>query len=296
MRNILNKKNLILLLSMLALGLLVLLASSLRGLEFHPGVSFNFDAPTEIPTLGGALGSSQRAVPLWQQTFFWIALCLLAILLVLLMMPEQRKRMLRILFNLILTVYVVSYLVDKKLISLPFLNQGEGMAAGQSASSGEVAPPVPVFVAPEASSALTYIITLVLLLTFLISAWLLIRWWNRMRPVHVNPDELRDLAGIARRSLRDLSAGREWQGVIQECYARMSETVDKKRGIHREEAMTPTEFARRMEKAGLPSDPVERLTRLFEAVRYGARRTSQRDVDEAVSCLTAILQYCGEAV
>jgi hypothetical protein len=46
----------------------------------------------------------------------------------------------------------------------------------------------------------------------------------------------------------------------------------------------------------LPGDAVQRLTRLFEAVRYGGYRSGRKDVNEAVACLTSILNYCGETV
>jgi hypothetical protein len=68
-----------------------------------------------------------------------------------------------------------------------------------------------------------------------------------------------------------------------------------RRGLYREYAMTPAEFAVRLQSAGLPPEPVNRLTRLFESVRYGARISAQRDVDEAIACLTSILKYCGES-
>jgi hypothetical protein len=41
---------------------------------------------------------------------------------------------------------------------------------------------------------------------------------------------------------------------------------------------------------------VSRLTRLFETVRYGDRKSAPRDVTEAVNCLKTILHYCGEPV
>ncbi len=60
--------------------------------------------------------------------------------------------------------------------------------------------------------------------------------------------------------------------------------------------MTPAEFATRLENSGLPSDAVRRLTRLFEGVRYGLQKTGPTEINEAVACLTTILQYCGETV
>jgi hypothetical protein len=76
----------------------------------------------------------------------------------------------------------------------------------------------------------------------------------------------------------------------------MSRVVGERQGLRREYAMTPAEFAVRLENAGLPREPVRRLTRLFESARYGARTSTQDDIDEAVDCLTSILKYCGEAM
>jgi len=109
-----------------------------------------------------------------------------------------------------------------------------------------------------------------------------------------NANPLRNLAQIARSSLRDLSDGRETTDVIMNCYFRMSDVVSDKRNLQRGMSMTPGEFALRLEEAGLPGDAVRRLTRLFERVRYGAHKAGPKDVNEAVACLTTILQYCGE--
>jgi hypothetical protein len=81
--------------------------------------------------------------------------------------------------------------------------------------------------------------------------------------------------------------------VVIQSYVRMSEVVGARRGLYRPEAMTPREFAERLERAGLPAEGVRRLTQLFESVRYGARKSGPSDVGEAVACLHSILQACG---
>jgi hypothetical protein len=60
--------------------------------------------------------------------------------------------------------------------------------------------------------------------------------------------------------------------------------------------MTPSEFAARLEQAGLPAEPVQRLTRLFEKVRYGGLRSTPTEAEEAVACLRDILHACGESL
>ena len=76
----------------------------------------------------------------------------------------------------------------------------------------------------------------------------------------------------------------------------MSDVVGDRKRLQRDTAMTPTEFANRLEQAGLPGDAVRRLTRLFEGVRYGGHKAGPQETNEAVACLTTILHYCGEPV
>jgi hypothetical protein len=219
----------------------------------------------------------------------------LGLLFLFLLAPGLRKRLLKLLLNIGLTILVLSYLIENQMISLPSLDDGVvGFAEQADAGVGEVISP-PVFVPPDESSALSYIISIGMVFVFAISTWYLIRLMGRMRTARVNPDTLPDLAAIARSSLHDLSDGGDWQSAIQECYVRMSDAVSRNRGIVRQDAMTTGEFARRLEEAGLPAAPVQRLTRLFETVRYGAKKSSTTDINEAVSSLNAVLHACGEA-
>jgi hypothetical protein len=168
------------------------------------------------------------------------------------------------------------------------------MGEDAAAPAGDL-PPIEPFAPPEVSPWMTYLISIVVVLALLILTWSLLRWWKRVSRPKPIKDSLDDLAAIARSSLDDLKSGQDWDDVIIGCYARMSEAVSRNRGLFRTQAMTPAEFARRLERAGLPGDSVRRLTRLFESVRYGGRQSSQKEINEAVSCLTAILHYCGEA-
>jgi hypothetical protein len=154
---------------------------------------------------------------------------------------------------------------------------------------------MPTFEAPQVSPAFSYLLSFAFALVLVVVVWFLYRGfqrytaWNKTRP-------LDELAKIARSSLHDLSSGRNSSDVIINCYLRMSDVVSNKRQLHRGIAMTPHEFALRLEQAGLPGDAVTRLTRLFEGVRYGDRKSGPKDVNEAVSCLKTILHYCGEPV
>ncbi len=234
------------------------------------------------------------SVPLWKQAAFWILVMVLVVLAASLLSPELRKRFVRAILSFALTLFVLSYLLDNNLITLPEVQLAPSSAVGADLQNEGDLPQPPVFSPPEIPGWVNYLISLGVVLAFLGGTWLLLRWWQRLNRPYPPPDTLKDLASIARSSLRDLSSGGDWADAITNCYVRMSEVVSRTRGLYRQEAMTPAEFASRLERAGLPGDPVRRLTRLFEAVRYGARKPAKNEINEAVSCLNAILQYCGE--
>ena len=154
---------------------------------------------------------------------------------------------------------------------------------------------MPVFEPPQVSPAFSYLVSFGFALLWLAVMWGLYRGWKKYQRMN-NQKPLEELARIARSSLDELASGRNSSDVIINCYLRMSDVVSRRRQLHRAVAMTPHEFALRLEQAGLPGDAVKRLTRLFEGVRYGDRKSGPRDVNEAVSCLTTILNYCGEPV
>jgi len=189
-------------------------------------------------------------------------------------------------------MWVLSYLLENRL--LPWVNLEESAAGPllDDSQALENIPPAPVFSPPDIPPWQSFLISLGLALALLLLTWGLLRWWRRIHDLRASLRPLNDLAADARSSLAALAAGQEAGDVILRCYARMSETVEEKRGLVRQQAMTPAEFARRLEQAGLPGDPVQRLTRLFEAVRYGARKSGQDEINEATSCLADILRYC----
>jgi len=207
----------------------------------------------------------------------------------------MRKRFIRAIFSIVLTVFVLSYLVEHNLINLPEM-EAEKSGAMEADLEAQELPEIPAFTPPDLPNWANYLISLGVTLALLGLTWVLLRWWQRLNRRYPPPDTLKDLASIARASLRDLSSGGDWADAITNCYVRMSEVVSRTRGLYRQQAMTPAEFARRLERAGLPGEPVRRLTRLFESVRYGARKPDKNEINEAVSCLNAILHYCGEEV
>jgi hypothetical protein len=294
MSRIFREKRFILLLAIIMLVTLPLLAAGLRNLQFSEGYPLGILQSIPTQNYASDLVTQFVSVPLWKQAVFWILVMVLVVLMASLLSPELRKRFFRAILSLVLTLFTLSYLLDHNLINLPEVQPASSGAAGAELQNQGDLPLLPVFSPPDIPGWVNYLISLGVVLVFLGGTWVLLRWWQRLNRHYPPPDTLKNFASIARSSLRDLTTGGDWADAITNCYVRMSEVVNRTRGLYRQEAMTPAEFAFRLERAGLPGEPVRRLTRLFEAVRYGARKPAQNEINEAVSCLNAILQYCGE--
>jgi len=292
LRRLFAQKWVILILSLLAVTMMILLATGLHDVQFEPGRSLQPEESESFETQIETVVQDIVEVPFWKQVLFWVLLVSLVVLVASMLSPEMRKWLFRTMIGTASTVFMLLYLAREGTLNL--FNLAEGLGGDAAAASDDL-PPITPFAPPDVPPWANYLISIGVVLALLFLGWRLSRWWKRLSRPRPGSGSLDDLADIARSSLDDLAAGNDWDDVIVDCYARMSETVSRKRGLFRVQAMTPAEFARRLERAGLPGDPVRRLTRLFEAVRYGGRKSSQNEVNEAVSCLTAILHYCGEA-
>lgn len=293
MRSILEKRVWIILLAVLALGALTVLATSLEDVSFHEARQYSQKEATA--TIDGVSAQevikAWMSVPLWKQVVLWILLSMLIVILAIMMSPEMRKRLLLFLFRLTFTLIAIYYYLKNYGANLLASLSGQGAAFTQPAAAGD-ALPAPVFQPPPPSSTASYLISFVVALLFVLALWFAYRTWKKY--AQANQSSLKEIAKIARSSLSDISSGRDSSDVIINCYLRMGDVVADRRQLRREAAMTPQEFALRLERAGLPGDAVQRLTRLFEAVRYGDRKSGPREVNEAVGCLNTILYYCGE--
>jgi hypothetical protein len=294
MRSLLENKRLILVLAALALVALTVLALSLNGVPFREGQRYSLRSGERESVNPQEILNAWVEISWWQQISVWVLLLILVVLLGYLLTPELRRLLIRRFIRLALTFLGIYYILKNYPQLIPALSLDIAEPArGQNGGAPSVA--APEFAASQISPVISYLISFGVALLLLTVVWFLYRGWRKYATL-ANKKPLDEIARIARSSLRDLSSGRDSSDVIINCYLRMSDVVSNKRHLHRAAAMTPHEFALRLEQAGLPGDAVTRLTRLFEGVRYGDRKSSPKDVNEAVSCLTTILTYCGEPV
>ena len=260
--------------------------------KLDSGQQFSLEklSPTIAPLQDAA--AQLADVPEWQAVVFLAGLFALAFLIGLLLSPEMRKLFLRAVARA-LTVFLFLYFLARTYSESMLQANAQENQSALSANTPQT--PIPEFQPPQFSSLTIFFISLLAILFVLAPIGALIYWLFANSSIPKDNLPLKDIADLARASLRDLDAGREWDNVIVECYSRMIRAASLKRGILRNDAMTPAEFAHRLERSGLPAESVHRLTRLFEAARYGDQQSTQADIRDAYTCLSDILRFCGES-
>ncbi len=98
---------------------------------------------------------------------------------------------------------------------------------------------------------------------------------------------LDELGQRAHEAVTRIRAGGDPRAAILRCYKEMSEVVSREERIQNFSYFTPREFAARLRSSGMMVAHVDRLTAIFEQVRYGGR-PGGAFVDEAIGCLEAL--------
>jgi len=102
-----------------------------------------------------------------------------------------------------------------------------------------------------------------------------------------------DIADNARTAMEEIEKAKiDFDDVIIRCYAEMSHTLQAKNDIQRDQAMTVHEFGQELLLMGFPAQPIQKLTQLFELVRYGRQPPKEFEKQVAVECLCDIIDYC----
>ncbi len=276
----------------LAVLMLIFLAAGLGNLHFQPGRPISLGESETIHLSFEGIAEEISNIPIWDQVVFWGLVFLVVIIVSLLLSPELRKRI--ILFFLRFVLFAVALFYILKNFSSSFIElDSEEATAVEGIPQAGVESATTVFTPPHVSPIFLYMISLGVVLILAVIAYFVSRWWLQRQRLRKASQPLERLAEVTRSSLADISSGMGWENAIVKCYLRMSNVVATQRGLIRRMDLTPSEFAMRLEKAGLPGEAVQQLTNLFEAARYGARQASRKETIEAVACLTTILHACG---
>lgn len=279
------------LLSLLAVAVLaiVLLSAGVSQVRLLPGQPFSLRrGDLEWKGEYGALPGGEALLTLARAIFIGALLLLPVAIVYFVISPEFRKQVLRGLVSFLL-FFAIAYLFSHALTD--FLNVNEESAHSGGPGPAEALPPVPIaefIAAPPRWLVPAVSLVLGLIAATLLASLALAIWHRTQGPANA----LGRLGQQAQDALDSLQAGSDVRNTVIRCYVDMARILDERRAIRRQQDMTPREFEARLQEAGLPDEPVQRLTRLFEVVRYGVKVPGEREEREAIAALEAIVEAC----
>jgi hypothetical protein len=283
MKSFFGGKTWIILLALAALAGLVTLVSGMQEMKFDPPHLVKLE---DLINLSDFTNDREIPASSWMRYLFPALLILLFLLFLGPIRPMTTKDLVRMLLRFALVALVAMLVLGQVAQKSPMFNEEERNAAAVPGAGGTPQ----TFSPPEINSSWEFWITALIVIVvsvvlYVASNRIIDRWFQPKQG-------LDKIAEIAHSTLKDLSGNKVSKNTIIRCYVRMTLAIKESRGITRGAALTPAEFAQQLEKAGLPSDGVQGLTRVFERVRYGAQNIDPEEIAEAKQCLTSILTAC----
>lgn len=267
----------------IALTAIIILPAGINDLEFLPGRPFiiGFDS---VDTAGEAVADTDDyALTLYRILLIgYLAFIPIAFFLI---SPKKRKRVLLFLVSLFfifafldrITVYLLGVMRDPlqlptgMLLSLPWRDFGGSI----------------IKFTPSAPQWFTVIISTGIALLIVITIFFLLQRFFIRRSPPTDPMRL-----AAQDAIEALQGGADLKDTVVHCYREMGQVLMKKRGITRTKDMTPREFEKSLLPTRLPHEALHQLTRLFEEIRYGNKALGQKENQNAIRCLKAIIKAC----
>lgn len=275
-----------------ALAALILLSGGVAQLRLAPGSQLPAVADEEA-RLEREPGGIERLDDSLVELLFRILVVLVPVLLAasiiaLIVSPEMRKDFVQRLV-LPLLILLMLLVLREKPEEIPQPPPSAVPAESGSQVVGETVPEVRFDANPPETVIWGTRIAVGIGAALLIGGALWLLWRSRRPPA---PRPLAQVAEQARRAIRSIEAGADVRNAILLCYFEMSRILGEEKGLTRQSTMTPREFERSLAAAGLPGPAVQRLTRLFESVRYGAKATGAGEEQEAKIALAEISDAC----
>ena len=286
-----RQKLFILILAALALMGLVILASGVTTLDLNNNQLYllpESEQSTRVPLSEQATQNTSNYIAIVSLVFLII---LPISLLYLMISPAARRRFLIQLIQaalIVLFLYFLSKNIGRLFPNLNIRLSGnlrEDLAAG----GFEIRFLEPF--KPQSPRWLTELLSFGLAAGFVYFLFWLWQRFRRPEDRYLSPAER--LVRSAQSALRKIDAGQNLREVVLRCYHDMTQAVADRRQLTRPEFVTPHEFIHSLEGIGLPVEQVQRLTDLFEMVRYGHKIPGAPERAEAVACLKAVVDCLG---
>jgi hypothetical protein len=262
---------------------LVILASGLSDLRFEPGSRLSFGDALGSPLTFGKLQIRLPSLGYFSvllSLLFWVALLISVVHFI--VSPRARRQVLRNLFRLTAVYIALFLLLRSRSDLLGQLNpEFSTVSAPQMPFSDMLQP------GAEPPQWLSLILSMILSALILAIGW---RLWHLTRSTDRALDLLVD---EARNALGELQGGADWKSTILRCYHQMIRILCERSNVQHRATMTSREFEHNLEGVGMGGEHIHRLSRLFEEARYSPRVPGEREEEEALACLRAIVEAYG---
>jgi hypothetical protein len=280
-----NKKFIPASLFVLTILLVIFMSASLSQVEFQPG-TINEKNRDEINLI--QINYPKLSSPI----FFYLLICVIWVVLpvsiiLFIKYPDVRKRTIQNLGYVAIYGLILFLLSRKTQEDSTEIEEIENELIDSTIIETQRKASEFISSTAEADPNINIILNIILIILIGIMTWYLYR-----RFIFKSTSTTKQLKTEVEGAIDEIKSGIELRNVIIRCYIDMSHILDKNLGLQRGQSMTPREFASQLQKIGLPDKPIERLTRLFESVRYGKAQLSSDTEQEALQCLSAIADEC----
>jgi len=270
------------------IGLLLVLATNLQRIEFRPG-EVNLDRPAGVETSGATSGTgSPDAVgyALFLRILFIAALVALAVIVVGAIFKKSMRVYLLMFVGFVALILGLQYCAARAPEAEPREQEASGLAELLESQPGDPAAeppssPPPGWSLPAVAIGISIGVTLLLAVVL---AKLAPRW--RARREDEGKTELEELVNTVGAAADEILLGGDPQSAVLRCYREMVRVLCRHRPIDHVH-MTARELADALDRAGFTADHIDRLTGIFELVRYG-NRNDKTLAERAIACLDAI--------
>ena len=299
--SIMRRSSRSLLLLLLSLSLITILISHISVPVFHNGVPLPKGGFSSGNEAGGVLdqlfklvqsrlGLALHSAYALQQVLFPLSIILLLLIAAALIFPKElRKRVIYTLLAGLLVLLLFYILFFSSLTGSDKNNSsGEMIITNMDISSGSEGPVEEVIdeiLPPEIPTGLSYLFSIVLVLTLAGTVFVIYRRIRKMMAMN----EKNDIRDITEKALFAFEAGEDYSDIILRCYNELVISLRKEMGIVRSASVTPHEFQSQLIREGLPGIEVEGLTSLFERVRYGKTALTESEEKNAENCLRTVI-------
>ena len=262
------------------MAVVFLLAASINNLELRRGIG------SIVRGGSGGVADGEVVQLVFIQTILFIMGLIFPVSILLILFSKRRWDILKrlvIVARTLLMAYFLFDLIEKRGFNLE-------VQPIQVAPAGSESLAVPELFETAPSSWLVFIISLILSV-MLIAGGVFIWWAIRRKPTTIEK-----IGEEARKTLNDWQKGGDIKEGVIKCYHEMNRLFEEQHSLKRFQAMTTREFEIFLGNAGFDSQEIKKLTRLFEKARYGNKQLDLKEEQEAVECLTSIVEASERAL